>query len=281
MDQRSIKPGLAAVQGTGIFHPTMTHPKTGLPLEALYVDKHGRVHWPILGASEDDDSNSDGDDDGDSDDNDDNDGDNSDDDDDDDDKDPKKKIAALEEEKTRHYNRRKKAEKERDALKAELEELKAKAGKKAKKAKAEDDSDDDDDDDEQETAAQRRQREEDETERRKLKIENAFLRTNTIEWHNPGQVMTLLLGDDDYEVEFDDRGNIDRKSLAAELKRFAKANPHLVKPKKKSSDDTDSDDKGNDSKSSGSAMNGQRKGKGKDSTPTRDALAKKYPALRR
>lgn len=296
MDQRSIKPGIPAAQaaGTGIFHPTMTHPKTGEPLEAVYVTKRGVVMWPVMGASPDDDSNDDGGDDDDADDDDDDDSDD-DDNDGDDDGDKKKskaqkKIDALEEEKDRHYKRRKKAEKERDALKAEIEALKAKQGKPAKKAKAKaDDADDDSDDDdssselEAERAARRREKEESDAATRKLKIENAFLSAGgDIEWVRPGQVMALLLADDDYEVEFDDNGNVDRKSLKAELKRFAKANPHLVKQKAKSSDadgDKGDDNSGdNAGKKSGSAMNGQRKGKGKQ-PPTREELAKKYPAL--
>lgn len=35
-------------------HPTMTHPRTGAPLAALFVDKHGRARYPLMGASPDD-----------------------------------------------------------------------------------------------------------------------------------------------------------------------------------------------------------------------------------
>ncbi|MDN4174726.1 hypothetical protein QWY28_17325 [Nocardioides sp. SOB77] len=35
-------------------HPTKRHPRTGAPLEALWVRPDGRVMWPILGASPDD-----------------------------------------------------------------------------------------------------------------------------------------------------------------------------------------------------------------------------------
>lgn len=294
-----IKPGITAAQaaGTGIFHPTMTHPKTGEPLEAVYVTKRGVVMWPVMGASPDDDSNDDGgdDDDGD-DDKDDDDDDDSDDDNDGDDTDGKKskaKIKALEEEKDRHYKRRKKAETERDAEKARAEKAEAELAKlKGKKPKAkpaddkkDDDADDDDDSElEAERAGRRRDNEQKDAEIRKGKIEVAFLRANTVDWHNASQVMALLMADDDYEVEFDDNGNVDRKSLSAELKRFAKANPHLVKPKAKQSDaDGDKGEGGsggNSGNKSGSAMNGQRKGK-KDQAPSREELAKKYPALRR
>lgn len=291
MDPRSIKPGLrAAHSGTGIFHPSRVHPHTGEPLEAVGVGKDGDVWWPILGASEDDNAG-DGDDadSDDSDDDDDADGDDDDSDDDgdsdDDEKDPQVKIKALEEEKVRHFKRRKKAEKELAKALAEIAKLKKKSkgtktsdDSKGKKAKPADDADDDDDADEG-NAELERERATNAAERRNLQIENAFLRVNTLEWHNPSQVMTLMLADDDYEVEFDDDGKIDRKSLIAELKRFAKANPHLVKKAAKSQGDGSDDKDGKDSKS-GSSMNGKRKGKG-GKEPTRDELAKKFPALGR
>lgn len=279
MGLRHIKPGLTAVRnaGTGIFHPT-------LGVEAVGVIDDEPI-WPVAGGA-DDDADGDGgedDDEGEEGDEDDDSGDG-----DDDADGSKAKIAALTEEKDRHYKRRKKAEQERDALKAELDALKAKQGKKpAKKATkaAADDADDADDEDDSDLAAERAARQRDkeaaDAELRKAKIENAFLASRekaAIDWVNPGQVMTLLLADDDYEVEFDDRGNIDRKALVAELKRFAKANPHLVKPKAKTEDGEGDAGTSGKSGTSGSSMNGQRKGKGQ-APPTREQLAKKYPAL--
>lgn len=281
MGLRHIKPGLTAVRnaGTGIFHPT-------LGVEAVGVIDDEPI-WPVAGGA-DDDADGDGgedDDEGEEGDGDDDSGDG-----DDDADGSKAKIAALTEEKDRHYKRRKKAEQERDALKAELDALKAKQGngkkpaKKATKAAA-DDADDADDEDDSDLAAERAARQRDkeaaDAELRKAKIENAFLASRekaAIDWVNPGQVMTLLLADDDYEVEFDDRGNIDRKALVAELKRFAKANPHLVKPKAKTEDGEGDAGTSGKSGTSGSSMNGQRKGKGQ-APPTREQLAKKYPAL--
>lgn len=35
-------------------HPTAVHPKTGKRLRALFIDRHGRPRYPILGASPDD-----------------------------------------------------------------------------------------------------------------------------------------------------------------------------------------------------------------------------------
>lgn len=289
MGLRHIKPGIAAARqaGTGIFHPTLRHPHTGMPLEAVGV-VGDEILWPIMGGSPEDDidpeadlddGNDDGNDDGKDDDDDDADGD-----DDEELKDPKKakaKITALTEEKDRHYKRRKKAETERDELRAELEKLKAAAGKKPKAKPAEkDDAGETDDTEDEEKAELRKQVEQMREEQKRLNVERAFesVTNNTkIDWVKPGQVMALFMADDDFELEFDDNGKIDRKSLTAELKRFAKANPHLVKPKEKQSDSNEGDT-GNGK--SGSPMNGQRKGSGKQA-PTREQLAKKYPALGR
>jgi len=46
---------LLDVPHTGVFHPTMIHPHTGVPLEALGFWRDGRPIWPTMGASEDDD----------------------------------------------------------------------------------------------------------------------------------------------------------------------------------------------------------------------------------
>jgi hypothetical protein len=282
MNQRFVKPGMTAAReaGTGIFHPTLVHPLTGESLEAVGVGKNGDIWWPILGGAEPGDETNPEDDDDKDDDADDDTKDDDSADDDDDEKDPKAKIAALEEEKNRHYKRRKKAETELAAVKAELAALKAKPTKKAKPKATETDETDDEPADDEEKVTLRADNEKAKTEARRLKVENAFLRVNAVDWVNPTQVMTLLMSDDDYEVEFDEHGNVDRKSLAAELKRFAKANTHLVKPKqKKSSEDGDDDTTDSSEKSSGSTMNGQRKGKAKKE-PTREELARKYPALK-
>lgn len=43
-------------------HPTAVHPKTGKPLRAIFIDRHGRPRFPILGASPDDPDDKGGDD---------------------------------------------------------------------------------------------------------------------------------------------------------------------------------------------------------------------------
>lgn len=276
MDLRSIKPGLSAVS---MSHPFLIDPKTGEPLTALGVTKAGMLIWPVMGASPDDDSNdADADDAEESDEEDaDEDADESEDDeadesDDEDDKDKKKKknpqakIKALEEEKDRHFRKAKKLAKEKAELEARLQALEQKDLKPEEKAdrdKAATDA--------KEKAAQ--------AATQKLRLENAFLKANEVAWVKPEQALALLLADDDYEVEFDEDGKVDRKSLRAELKRLAKANPHLVKPKpSKADDDDDSGDTGSQ-RQTAPKMNGQRKGKVK--AASREELAKKFPALNR
>jgi hypothetical protein len=261
----------------------MRHPKTGELLEPVYVWKDGRISWPVLGGAEDDDSGDAGDDNADDaededEDEDDDDSSEADDsgDDDAEDKDKKKKknpeakIRALEEEKDRHYKNAKKYKKEAAELKARIQALEDKDLKpeeKAERAKADQDAKDK----AMEAKTQR------------LALENAFLKANTgdgaIAWHNPTQALTILLADDDYDVEFNDDGSVDRKSLRAELRRLAKANPHLVKPKQsKGKDDEDANDAGSQ-RQTASTMNGKRKGK--IETKSREELAKRFPALNR
>jgi len=266
MDLRSIKPGMQAA---------MRHPKTGELLEPVYVWKDGRVSWPVLGASEDDDSAS-GDDKGDDADEDadeDDPEDKGDSDADDEDKDKKKgnpeaKIKALEEEKDRHYKNAKKQKKRAEELEARLKALEDKDLKPEDK-------------DKRDREAQEARDKAAEASTQKLRLENAFLRANEIDWVKPEQALALLMADpDEYEVEFDDSGNVDRKSLRVELKRLAKANPHLVKPKqsKGKDDEEDADDAGSQ-RQTASTMNGTRKGKGK--AKSREELAKRFPALNR
>lgn len=284
MDLRSIKPGMAAAHQFPLF---TIDPRDGSMITPMGYGKRG-PWWPVAGGSgEGDDAGDDaGDDDADADededeDEDDADADKDDDaDDDDDDKakgkkkkklDPKARIKALEEEKDRHFRNAKKYKKAADELEARLkllEDKDLKPEEKADRLKAEQEAKD--------KAA--------EAKNQRLALENAFLRANTgdgaIQWHNPTQALTILLADDDYEVEFDDDGKVDRKSLRAELKRLAKANPHLVKPKQSKGDDDDKDaDDAGSQRQTASTMNGKRKGATKPKT--REELAKRFPALNR
>lgn len=51
----AVKPYLANVDGLDPslpFHPSMRHPHTGEPLQAIYRTKGGRLVWPVLGGSQ-------------------------------------------------------------------------------------------------------------------------------------------------------------------------------------------------------------------------------------
>lgn len=289
MDLRSVKPGLAAVS-----HPMfMIHPRTGEMITPLGYTKYGKPCWPVMGGAPEDDDSGKGDDDSDDDsdeDEEDEDEDNDEDEDKDDDgddekakgkKNPKAKIKALEEEKDRHFRNARKAKKRAETAEAELAAI---------KAKYENQENDDEDDDKDEKGKDKKVKPKvivddskvkaAEAAATKLRVENAFLRVNEVSWIKPEQALALMLSDDDYEIEFDDDGKVDRKSLRAELKRFAKANPHLVKKvAPKDDEDKDADSGGTGQRQSAPQMNGKRKGK--KTEPTRDDLAKKFPALNR
>lgn len=284
MDLRSIKPGMTAAHQFPLF---AIDPRDGAMVTPIGYGKRGPI-WPVAGGSgegESDDSGEgddaeDEDEDGeDEDDDTDEDKDGDDDSDDADDKDkgkkkkkgnPEAKIKALEEEKDRHFRNAKKFKKQAAELEARLkllEDKDLKPEEKADRLKAEQEAKD----------------KANEAKTQRLALENAFLKANTgdgaIAWHNPTQALTILLADDDYDVEFNEDGSVDRKSLRAELRRLAKANPHLVKPKQsKGDEDKDADDAGSQ-RQTASTMNGKRKGK--TQTKTREELAKRYPVLNR
>lgn len=102
-----------------------------------------------------------------------------------------------------------------------------------------------------------------ETRLRDLALENAFLASNKHQWRDPKIALRLA---DLSEVKIDDEGEVE--GLDKALDKLAKDHVYLLKPK----DDDDAD--------SQSATGSKVKG-GSSSTPNRDALEKKYPALRR
>lgn len=103
---------------------------------------------------------------------------------------------------------------------------------------------------------------------RDLRLRVAFLSDNTYSWHDPEDALRLVDMDG---VEIDDDGKV--VGLKNALKALATTKKHLVKAEKDSDEDED------ESEPSGSQRNGKRKGEQKVSS--REALAKKYPALRR
>lgn len=103
---------------------------------------------------------------------------------------------------------------------------------------------------------------------RDLRLRIAFLSDNSYQWHDPEAALQLV---DLEDVEIDDDGKV--TGLKNALKKLATEKKYLVKVDKKDDDDDD------EPEPSGSQQNGKRKGE--KASATREALAKKYPALRR
>ena len=169
---------------------------------------------------------------------------------------PDAKIAALEEEKDRHFRLRQEAESELDELRKWKQEKESEGQSEVEKRDT-----------------RIKQLESDNATQaatlRSLAIENAFLSVNDVEWHNPGRALSLA---DLSEVEVDKNGKADAKAVKAAIDKLAKAEPYLVKPK--SGDDTD-DDKV--TKPTTGVPPVRRGGK---ANTDREALDRKYPALR-
>lgn len=168
--------------------------------------------------------------------------------------DPQKKIAALEEEKNRHYTARQQAE-------TELEELRKFKKEQEDKGKSE-----------QELATSqiselKAQNSALVAELNELRIRNAFLSTNTVEWHNPERALALV---DLSEVQIDKDGNVDRAALKAASEALAKSDAYLVKSSRE-------EDKKDPAKQPGS---GKVPGQGAPKDTDLESLKKKYPALR-
>lgn len=114
-----------------------------------------------------------------------------------------------------------------------------------------------------------------------LRLENAFLLSNTVQWHDPEVAMSLVLKDDG--VEIDDEGNV--AGLDGALKRLAKKKPYLVKQTKSTDDEDEDDDDDEDDeppaarrqRSGGRGGGNPRQRKGAD----RAKIIATYPALNR
>lgn len=167
--------------------------------------------------------------------------------------DPQKKIAALEEEKNRHYTKAEAEKKRADELQAEIE--KRDREKLTDQQKVEKDL---------ETV--RQQNETLQTEVEALRIQNAFLTTNDVEWHNTERALRSV---DLSDVQIKD-GVVDKAALKAAIKKLATDEPYMVKGKEGGK---------NDPPPPRSGQPGAGKG-GKKGDPDREALIKKYPSLR-
>ena len=123
-----------------------------------------------------------------------------------------------------------------------------------------------------------------------LRVENSFLLNNKFTWHDPADVLALVLKDEDVEVDED--GNV--QGMEAALKRIARKKPWLVKPEKaaksardaEDADDDDDDDEDDDDEretrsSRRNPSGGGRAGQRGTRVLDKKALAQTYPALSR
>ena len=261
MSLRLVKPGLSAAFPV---HSTMRHPHTGEPLRAIGIIK-GKPIWPFMGASPDDQGGAGGDGGGSGSDGggqqggtgatggDDKGGDDVD--------GLKARIAALEDEKNRHYSRRSEAEKELETLRKFKNDLENASKSDLEKAQGE-------------VTRLTNDLAKLADLNKELTLKNAFLSSNKITWHNPEEALKLA---DLSAVDVKPDGTVDTKALEAALVNLSNKSKHLVKADDGSG--SSDDGKGN-GQGSGSDMNGRRKGdKGDDKPPTREELAKKFPAL--
>jgi hypothetical protein len=237
--------------------------------------RSGRAVWPIAGAEPDDDSDEDDSDDGEDDD----DtsgasgkgskkGSKSQRDDDDDEDDDKDDEPVSREEFERMRRRMRKADQRAQAAEQALRD-KEREGQKP---------------DEQATADLEAARTENATLKEtlsSLRLENAFLLSNTVSWHDPELAMREVLKDDD--VEIDDEGAV--TGLDRALKRLARKKPYLVKQDKASEDDEDDDEDDEEEEDEPPARR-QRSGGGGKKKPKkggadRAKILATYPALNR
>lgn len=232
-----------------------THPRTGEPVEPLYVRPDGRIVWPVMGASPDDPSNggtgtegqggtegeggegTEGGEGGEG-------------------SDGEKPVSRAEFDRLQNHLR------EADRKRAAAEE----ALKKIEDAKKDD-----------LTKAQERLAELEkaseakDTEIASLRLDNAFLRSNEVEWHDPKAAM-LVADREGYLEGVVKDGKVDEKALAGKLKELAKAKAYLVK--------TGKEEQQTPPPPSGGAVGSGGKG-GKDGGTDEAALKSRYRSLGR
>lgn len=231
------------------------HPHTGEPIVPVGFRKSGAPIWPIMGAAPDDDEGGDGTDDSEDTDE----GDDEDEGDEDEDDDEAKEEAE----------RKRKANAESKRHRIENKRLKKQLDEQDSKLKEFEDKDKDELTKASESAKELAAKNEKAEERiAGLVLENAFLSSNTISWHDPKAALKLA---DLSEVEVDEDGDV--TGLDEALKKLAKAKPYLVKSEKDDDDDEEEVKKP-------PAGTGPRITKTK-AAKNREALVKKYPALGR
>lgn len=227
----------------------------------------GTPIFSIAGGAGDDDDDDDakggsGDDDGDGDESDDDDDDRQSDDDDDDDDDDGEESPAELKRKVRKLSR------ENAKWRTKVRALEKKDGKG--------DKDKDDGEAEREHQATVQERDQLREDNVSLSVQLAVLMTpEASKFHDPEDVLRFL----DVDDLTDEDGGVDRSAVADALEELAEKKPHLVRSQNDSGDDEDEEGgKGKKQQKSGRPANGRRK---QNKGLTREALAAKYPALRR
>lgn len=170
--------------------------------------------------------------------------------------DPNKKITALEEEKDRHYQARQAAE-------AELQKYKDAEDERNRAANDEVTNLKNDLQKAHDTLAQTQAALD------AALLDNAFLTENTHQWQNPARVLKLV---DREAVEIKDGKVVGVKEA---LQALAQSDPYLLKPAEGSAGEGSGTKTGG---ATGPSTGGKKTG---DGTPSREDLARKYPALRR
>ena len=166
--------------------------------------------------------------------------------------DPQKKISALEEEKNRHYNKAQEAEARANELQKELE--KRDREKLTEQERVQKDL---------ETVTGERDALQSQVEA--LLIQNAFLTTNDVQWHNTERALRSV---DLSDVKIND-GKVDTKALKDAIKKLATDEPYMVKT---------AEGGGSTPPPPRSGQPGA--GKGTKGSPDKERLMKKYPSLR-
>lgn len=167
-----------------------------------------------------------------------------------------RRIAGLEEEKQRHYDKRVEAEAEVKALKSQIAQLE-KDGTPDDALRNQNDS----------LSAENSKLLE---ENNALRLQNAFLTTNSVEWVDSETAFKLLDLD---EVEIDEKtGKI--TGLKSAIEKLAKDKAYLLKPTGEEQEDEKKPKKSGEQPKPG-------KQNASDAEARRLALRKKYPGLRR
>lgn len=267
-----IKPGASAA---------LRHPKTGRIIRPIGYLKNGQPVWPVFGASSDDPDDPafvGGGDPGGRDDDDDDD--EPDDESDDDESDGSKKDQDKSSSKAKKNDddeddKPSRPERQAARYRTQLREAQKQLAELQAAIKKRDDADKPADELMKRDLSEAREMVKNtQTQLHSLRVENAFLRANDVQWNDPEDALKLIDLD---EVEVDDDGTVDARQLRRALRDLARRKPHLVK-KSTSGRHEDQDDDEEQSSKSGSTMNGTRRGS-RNQVADRKALAKRFPVL--